>query len=84
MGDQWTEMSVPRRLWDAVLEGDVAAVRRLVARGADTHAKTQDGDTALHVASQIGHVEVQGWVTEEWGFGWTMHFPDSVLRISEI
>ena len=44
----------------AAKEGSVAAVRRLVRRGADVDGRNEDddGSTALHVAAACGHLEV--------------------------
>ena len=45
-------------LHDAAESGDVAAVRRLVASGADLEEPGEEGATPLHVAALHGHVEV--------------------------
>ena len=46
------------RLLDAAMDGDVAAVRRLLHQGADATFAGADGSTALHLAAESGHYEV--------------------------
>jgi len=43
---------------DAAMEGDVAAVRALLAGGADVNAAQGDGMTALHWAAERGNAEL--------------------------
>ena len=43
---------------DAAMRGDVAAVRALIAQGADVNAAQGDGMTALHWAADLGNVEL--------------------------
>ena len=43
---------------DAAMRGDVAAVRALIAQGADVNAAQGDGMTALHWDADIGNVEL--------------------------
>jgi ankyrin repeat protein len=43
---------------DAAMRGDVAAVRALLARGADVNAPQGDGMTALHWAAQRGDADL--------------------------
>ena len=45
-------------LLDATSRGDVAAVRSLLAEGADPNVAQGDGLTALHVAAQEGNLEI--------------------------
>ena len=45
-------------LHDAAKSGDVAAVRRLVASGADLEEPGVEGATPLHYAAHYGHVDV--------------------------
>ncbi|MEK7607142.1 MAG: ankyrin repeat domain-containing protein [Patescibacteria group bacterium] len=45
-------------LHQAALEGRVDEAKRLVARGGDIEAKTNDGTTPIHSASVAGHPEV--------------------------
>jgi uncharacterized protein len=45
-------------LLDAARKGDVAAVRSLLASGADANAAQGDGLSALHLAGRQGHVEI--------------------------
>ena len=47
-------------LLDATSRGDVAAVRSLLAEGADPNVAQGDGLTALHVAAQEGNLEIAG------------------------
>ena len=42
----------------AATRGDAAAVRTLLANGADVNAKTSKGETALMLASAKGHLDV--------------------------
>ncbi len=49
---------------DAAMRGDVAAVRTLVARGADVNAAQGDGMTALHWAALNGAIDVMNAVLE--------------------
>src|SRR5262245_15265781 len=44
--------------WTAARKGDAAALKALLAKGADVNAKTDYGATALSFASDKGHVEV--------------------------
>ena len=44
----------PSPIADAAMKGDVAAVRALIARGADVNAAHGDGMTALHWAAERG------------------------------
>ncbi|HLC18327.1 MAG TPA: ankyrin repeat domain-containing protein, partial [Thermodesulfobacteriota bacterium] len=52
------------RMWDtgiidAAIKGDLKGVQSLLAKGADVNAKrSDDGATALYMASQEGHTEV--------------------------
>ena len=43
---------------DAAMTGDIAAVRALLADGADVNAAQGDGMTALHWAAERGHAEL--------------------------
>jgi ankyrin repeat protein len=45
-------------LLDATKQGDVVAVRSLLAEGADPNVAQGDGLTALHVAAQEGNLEI--------------------------
>jgi outer membrane protein assembly factor BamB len=45
-------------LWAAAKKGDVDAVKKLLAGGANVNAKTPYGATALSFAAEKGHVEV--------------------------
>src|SRR6188508_1556694 len=45
-------------LADAVARGDLAAVRTLLARGADVNAAQVDGTTALHVAVDADRLDL--------------------------
>jgi Ankyrin repeats (3 copies)/Domain of unknown function (DUF3471) len=45
-------------LWSAARKGDAAAVKALLAKGADVNAKAAYGATALSFAADKGHVEV--------------------------
>ena len=43
---------------EAVERGDIEAIRKLVASGADVNKLSADGCTPLHVAAEKGEVEV--------------------------
>ncbi len=45
-------------LLDAVLGGDIAAVRATLAEGADANERDSDGTTALHHAARLGGLEI--------------------------
>jgi ankyrin repeat protein len=45
-------------LLDAARKGDVAAVKSLLAKGADVNAKTRYNQTPLMFAAQQGHIEI--------------------------
>lgn len=45
-------------LWEAAKRGSVKEIEDLLARGADINARTRYGATALHFASDRGHLEV--------------------------
>ena len=46
------------QLWEATRKGDVAAVRSLIAKGADVNAKWRYNQTPLFKAAERGHTEV--------------------------
>ena len=46
------------QLWDATRKGDVAAVRDLIAHGADVNAKWRYDQTPLFKAAERGHTEI--------------------------
>ena len=46
------------QLWEATRKGDAAAVRSLIARGADVNARWRYNQTPLFKASERGHTEV--------------------------
>lgn len=50
--------NVNEQLWEAARKGDAAAVKDLLAKGADVNAKFRYGATALSYASDKGHTEV--------------------------
>lgn len=54
----WFWQSRDRQFYNAVGRGDVAAVQRLIAEGADVNAKNKDGQTPLMKAAAINHVEL--------------------------
>ena len=56
MSDGCGDMAM--HLHAAVEFGDVVAVRRMVAAGADVEQRCEHGGTPLHVAAAEGHVEV--------------------------
>jgi ankyrin repeat protein len=49
--------SAPEPVVEAARRGDVDAVRRLIASGADVNAAGGDGMTSLHWAAERGDVE---------------------------
>lgn len=52
------QRSIDTQLWNASKAGDAAAVRRLLARGANPNMKTGDGLTPLMAAAHNGHLAV--------------------------
>jgi len=63
---------------DAAQAGNLAAIRQLVASGADVNARRLDGVTPLHWAAQEGHQDVVGYLLSQGGdpklknnAGWT-------------
>ena len=46
-------------LHGAVVSGDVAEVRRLLAAGADPRIANRDGKTPLHAAALFGHTHIE-------------------------
>lgn len=50
--------SVENRLFSAIQDGDVDAVRNLIAQGAHPNTVFTDGLTPLILASGLGHVEI--------------------------
>lgn len=53
-----TNQSLNDQLWEAARTGDAAAVRELIAKGADVNAKFRYGQTPLFKAAERGHTEV--------------------------
>ncbi len=51
-----THLFPPRNIWSAAKRGDIEAIRRFVAAGADADAK-RDGWTPLHFAAEHGKIE---------------------------
>ena len=45
-------------LFDAVKDGDLATVQKLISKGADVNAKDNDGSTALKIAIDFGKSDV--------------------------
>src|SRR5581483_4597828 len=58
-GDDWVEPSGATAFWRAAQANDLAAMRLLVARGADPQLPTTHGVTPLMVAAGVGF-EYQG------------------------
>ena len=52
-------------LLEASSEGNLAAVKQLLAGGAERHARDADGRTALHHASMAGHAGVVEFLLED-------------------
>ena len=50
-----TTISLEEELWQAAREGDSTRIRRLILRGADIDARTEEGWTALNLAAKSGH-----------------------------
>ena len=42
--------ALPKKLWDAVSDGDASLIKRLIKNGVDVNAKDRIGETALHRA----------------------------------
>ena len=57
-GERHQKNIVPIPLVHASLHGDIAEVNRLIAAGADVHAATDDGWTALYYAASRGNAKV--------------------------
>lgn len=60
--EEWTD---PERLLDAVSRRDMDAVQKMLGHNADlcTALHSRTGDTAMHVASRLGDVELIAFVT---------------------
>ncbi|MBN8521930.1 MAG: ankyrin repeat domain-containing protein [Alphaproteobacteria bacterium] len=54
-----TQMSPEKLLWIAARQGDCAVIRRLVVEGVDIEARDAQGRTALHIATQYGHMDAR-------------------------
>jgi ankyrin repeat protein len=52
-------------LRDAAEQGDMAAMEKLVARGADVNAMEEHGNAPLHCAATEGSVAAMKWLVEE-------------------
>jgi len=52
-----TEIDWNKKLLDAADGGNLAGVEEALTNGADVNAKDNDGWTALHWASRLGHIE---------------------------
>jgi outer membrane protein assembly factor BamB len=50
--------AVNEELWEAARSGDLARVTKALENGADVHAKTRYGATALTFAADRGHVQI--------------------------
>jgi len=48
----------PKVFFRSVKRGDLANVKRLIEKGANVNAQTNDGYTALILASRYGHKEI--------------------------
>jgi ankyrin repeat protein len=57
-GAQTQQASLNEALIAAAKQGDAAAVKELLAKGATVNARTNYGGTALHFAADRGHLEV--------------------------
>jgi ankyrin repeat protein len=62
-------------------------VKFLVEKGADIHSKTQDGRTALMLASGKGHLEVVKYLGDTYDGGWHYQYdqgdPDRTITAIE-
>jgi ankyrin repeat protein len=52
-------------LEDAINEGDLDKVKRLVAEGADVAEANASGDTALLLSAHYGHIPIMEWLLNE-------------------
>jgi hypothetical protein len=55
---QNSKQELNNQLWEAVRQGDVAAVTALLDKGADVNARFRYGSTALFKAAERGHADV--------------------------
>ena len=58
LGQNWTPLYV------AAMRGNSLSVEKLIARGADVHAKTEDEQSALLAATTFGHTQVANQLME--------------------
>ncbi len=75
---QWLREEGATPFWRAAQSGDTELIQRLLDAGADPHIATDNGTTALMVASGIGWVE---GVTNEWS---REHNVQTVKQLLEI
>ncbi|HEX3230645.1 MAG TPA: ankyrin repeat domain-containing protein, partial [Pyrinomonadaceae bacterium] len=55
---QASKQELNDQFWEAVRQGDLAAVTALLDKGADVNAKFRYGATALFKAAERGHTEI--------------------------
>ena len=65
--DMAQDIDVEASLYDASSHGQVDVVRRLLEGGANVDAKEEDGSTPLHIAAEMGHLEVLAYLEAQGG-----------------
>ena len=61
--DAWYRMATPFE--KAAVDGDIQAMKQLIAKGQDVNARDAFGDTALHFAAAGGNVKAMNWLVKQ-------------------